>query len=367
MFSTIDFMKLKYFKMRNIQNSLNSLNIRFMPNLAKYADYCPKCRNERQRKNLRKKPLTVFMDKFPQLVTVLCHNCGYKDVFFEETTKKTPSLVDILARVNQRTPTKKPAQDKSIKQDKTIFYPISEFNQTEFNQKDNFSQYLIKTVGYAPAMDALKKFDVRSDKNKTIFWYKHRNGTPNKMKIIQYDQNGKRSHNIAPYYAPANVELCTLFGEHLISQHTTKIIFVESEKNAFAGYYLTLLDVNLSFAVFVACGGSERYGICAQFVRNNPQYQYAVLFDCDNAGRNGAQRLIEATNGTVKNIDLDADKNDGFDLFDYFLNNINEYKTELNHLYRFEYTEQERRTAQEDKLKLNFDFIDFFNPIYQIK
>jgi len=162
----------------------------------------------------------------------------------------------------------------------------------------------------------LKSYPVGTDINgSTIFWYIDFYGMVRTAKVISYNPDGHRSKKITPYfkYSRSNGYENCIFGENLL-KHTDPnrvVVLVESEKTAIVG------SQNFPDFCWIATGGSN--GLNKQKSKVLANRKVIVVPDCDDAGRNSAERtksILLDVKASVTICDIDINLNNGEDIAD---------------------------------------------------
>lgn len=165
----------------------------------------------------------------------------------------------------------------------------------------------------------LQKWNVGTIFQKTAFVYQNKEGKYLNIKSVSYNpKTGKRNSDFSTL-KPTNYhkyELC-LFGEHLLGKDK-KIVLVESEKTAvIASWFYPQFD-------FLSLGSSN--GLTNQKIPTLFNRELIFISDSDKAGRNNTSiDLIREYGLRCAFVDLFPEKNCGYDLADYIIDNIEKY------------------------------------------
>jgi hypothetical protein len=102
-----------------------------------------------------------------------------------------------------------------------------------YPKENNLLEYLRNTYS-SKEVDAVKKrYFIGSNKKLwTVFWSINKSGQAQKVKVVFYTKNGKRTSYFQVPYKNEDGYYSCLFGEHLLKDNTKPIILVESEKTA---------------------------------------------------------------------------------------------------------------------------------------
>jgi hypothetical protein len=152
---------------------------------------------------------------------------------------------------------------------------------------------------------------------KTLFWHKDIYGRYLNAKTVRF--NGFRSVKESTRFLYPGFKSC-LFGEHQLADSNQSIVLVESEKTAI------LCSYHAPQYIWLASGGTDGLGNKVKVLRDR---DVLILFDCDKAGREGADRAAEnilKIGGSARIIDqfslFHGHTNDGFDAGDYIYNKL---------------------------------------------
>jgi hypothetical protein len=108
--------------------------------------------------------------------------------------------------------------------------------------ENNLLQFLRKNYDNKLVEDAKEVYAIStSNDGGTMFWNINKGLQIQKLKIVYYDENGRRKNQFKVPYKNVDGYYSCLFGEHLLSYECYKnstIILVESEKTAIIGYML---------------------------------------------------------------------------------------------------------------------------------
>lgn len=178
-----------------------------------------------------------------------CHSCGiatlpptiYRNEFGEEFVwnkteskfvKNTISQVEIPVAMLCNT-LKVPQQ----------YIPESEiWSNYHTEPENNLLQFLRKNYNPKLVEDAKEVYAIStSNDGGTMFWNINKELLIQKLKIVYYDENGRRKNQFKVPYKNEDGYVSCLFGEHLLGYNCNLdriVILVESEKTAIIGYML---------------------------------------------------------------------------------------------------------------------------------
>lgn len=129
---------------------------------------------------------------------------------------------------------------------------------TNFHTKpeNNLLQFLRKNYDQKLVEDAKEVYAIStSNDGGTMFWTINKELLIQKLKIVYYNENGRRKNHFKVPYKNEDGYLSCLFGEHLLGYDcykTSTIILVESEKTAIAGY---ILMPQFAWLAYGGCNG----------------------------------------------------------------------------------------------------------------
>ena len=235
------------------------------------------------------------------------NSCGY------EVRPNSEQIKGILAQ--PFTPKPEPKAVEIIFPDKKLLAKIEMF---EKDHSSNFHKFC-ESLGIP--LSHLKKWGVGTDGDKTVFIHRNKKKRIANAKFSKYLPTGKRDKDFNSFSLRQPTNKSTkygvpLYGEHLMDAEFKKIcLLVESEKTAvIVSYFYQDFDV-------VACGAAN--GLTAE--------KLAVLYGCtiywladaDKAGReNSSLKVLKAYEQNFEFVDLFPDRNDGTDLADAIIDNI---------------------------------------------
>lgn len=193
-------------------------------------------------------------------------------------------------------------------------------------------------------VEHLIKFGIYTDKDKTVFVYRNREGLAVNMKWLKYKEDGHRDKDFNAYSLkqpssnpPSTPQkedsekifsekikkyfLC-LFGEHLLDPEKNRIVcVVESEKSAaMASFFYAHFD-------WVSCGSANGLSDGTNGTANkiSPLMNRTVywLCDADKAGRdNSSIRNLQKYGIDFHVVDLFPDRTDGYDIGDALVDGL---------------------------------------------
>lgn len=202
---------------------------------------------------------------------------------------------------------------KQLPEPKTIYLKAEQVNAIVNNQTSNL-HFALFGYSLVPALHLLK-WNVGTDKQEnTCFVLSDKTRIYN-IKTIKYDTTGKRDKSKNPFYMKApkgsKYSRC-LYGLHLLEEGKT-ICLVESEKTAvLAAYFYPQFN-------WLATGGSN--GLTGETISALFNKKIYYLCDADKAGReNSTIKKLQDYKQNFAVVDLFPERNDGYDLADYLLN-----------------------------------------------
>ncbi len=178
-------------------------------------------------------------------------------------------------------------------------------------------QYLIGKHGKERVMESANDFFIGTTKDKsTLFWYIDKHGCPRKGKSILFKADGHRTEiqKFVGDYNNENGYFGCLFGEHLMFKNPNikNISLVESEKSAFVAWMYFKDSLWLATSGATGLTDEKRFALKG--------YSIAIYPDCDEPGRNNADKWVEKLKGFEVSAvihDLDPSRNDGADIADF--------------------------------------------------
>ncbi|WP_264550266.1 toprim domain-containing protein [Flavobacterium sp. N2820] len=123
------------------------------------------------------------------------------------------------------------------------FIPEEEIWSNYYTEpENNLLRFLRKNYNEKLVEDAKEVYAISTSKDGgTMFWNINKALQIQKLKIVYYDENGRRKNHFKVPYKNEDGYFSCLFGEHLlsyISNQKKTVILVESEKTAIIGYML---------------------------------------------------------------------------------------------------------------------------------
>jgi len=108
--------------------------------------------------------------------------------------------------------------------------------------ENNLLQFLRKNYDHKLVEDAKEVYAIgTSEDGGTMFWNINKELQVQKLKIVYYDENGRRKNHFKVPYLNKDGYFSCLFGEHILGYNYYQdktVILVESEKTAIIGYML---------------------------------------------------------------------------------------------------------------------------------
>lgn len=233
------------------------------------------------------------------------NECGYFQDPNKEPLKKRKELLGKI-------PEKKESIEPEI-----VFPAKAEIEKIISDQTSVFHAKLSDSEKWAITPEHFRRWGVGSAGKFTAFLIANKKNVLN-VKKIEYTAEIKRNKDRFPFYLKAPKDkkyIRCLYGLNLLSEDKSKVIcLVESEKTAFlAAFYYPQFD-------WLATGGSN--SLTDESI--SPLFNRKVYYlpDADKAGRkNSTINKLTAYKIDFYMIDLFAERNDGFDLADYLLEN----------------------------------------------
>ncbi|MDR0618811.1 MAG: DUF6371 domain-containing protein [Bacteroidales bacterium] len=197
-------------------------------------------------------------------------------------------------------------------------------------QGNTLIQYLCKVCGTERVIQAVKRYKIGTTKQGgTIFWQIDDKNNVHAGKIITYNADGHRNHDIPPNWVHKalkldsyNLEQC-LFGLHLLPDNTTAAIgIVEAEKTAF------IASIYLPSFLWLACGGLQNISGQIQRAASILKGRKIVLFPDLKAADKWKAKAQELKNTYSLDISVseylekqatESEKEKGLDIADYLL------------------------------------------------
>jgi hypothetical protein len=123
------------------------------------------------------------------------------------------------------------------------FIPEEEIWSNYYTEpENNLLQFLRKNYDDKLVEDAKEVYAIStSNDGGTMFWSINKGLQIQKLKIVYYDENGRRKNHFKVPYKNEDGYFSCLFGEHILGYNNYQdktIILVESEKTALIGYML---------------------------------------------------------------------------------------------------------------------------------
>ena len=149
----------------------------------------------------------------------------------------------------------------------------------------------------------------------TVFFYQNIKGQYVAVRIFKYDSDLHKSACWTPkgFQRKDGYRGC-LFGEHFLkgTPNDKTIVLVESEKSAIIASWF------IQARLWIAGGGTqgftdERLKVLDRFNR------IIIMFDCDDSGRKAAKKLKEKLGGRAIIVDLEKERDGGYDVADHLL------------------------------------------------
>lgn len=291
---------------------------------------CPSCRKKRFVKyidNETKEYLFTNVGRCDREI-----NCGYhftpKNYFLEN-----PSLnIDQFKGFE--------AKNLTVVE-KIDYHTIDEMKNTLSKYSDNqFVQFLFSKFNKTKVLDTIEKYQIGTaifSKNETIFWQIDVLNNVRAGKIIQYDNDGRRSKYINWYHSylikknvikKHDLVQC-FFGEHLLKNNSKPIAIVESEKTA------CIMDIIFNKYTWMATGSLR--GLTNKKFNPLKNKKIVLYPDLGIESENGSpfsiwknkcdelkflgfdisiSKLLEDNSNNI-------DRENGLDIADYFINNQN--------------------------------------------
>ncbi len=233
-------------------------------------------------------------------------------------------ISDIYGEQNPNFLPKKSSFEIAKKEIPTL-YPSPKQLEVLDNHTSNFHKFCL-AIGIDKKH--LQKWQVGTDKQgKTVFGFQNVEGNFLNLKFVQYNTEGKRSSDIYSLPSQKNAQgetiakysLC-LFGEQLLDITRQKsVCLVESEKTAvIASWFYPEYD-------WLATGSAN--GLTQEKIHILFNRQIIYLNDADKAGReNSSLKNLTAYNLHFRVVDLFPNQNNGNDIADYILANVEAYK-----------------------------------------
>lgn len=184
-------------------------------------------------------------------------------------------------------------------------------------QKNIFFTFMYGMIGDEDeTLTHLKRMNVGSDGEYTVFWLVDQYGRVCQPKRFKYDQEGNRDKNFKEYvrseFSSANSYYPCLFNASAIGEDPdAMIVVVESEKTAVIGQWF------FPDFIWVSAGGSS--GLSYDKAIPLKGRNVVILYDSDESGRTGADRAketLERLECNVSAFDLFPERIDGYDIAD---------------------------------------------------
>lgn len=270
---------------------------------------CPKCNTE--------KSFRYYQNELGERMPIdfgICdrkNNCGYHNI---------PTSNGIT-----KAPTKSNPEIEYI-------YPSKE-------QKDKFEDYLNDSLSsfhkfcnsIGIPLSHLKSQNVGTDeKGLTVFVFRNRKGEIINCKRTSYATNGKRDKNFNSFSMKGPNQnqkySIDLFGiESIDVVKKKKVIIVESEKTKVIASYF--------YPEYVWLASASANGVTTEKAKNLIGRDVIWLCDADKAGRdNSSIRNLRSTVNDIEVSDLFPEREDGHDLADEIIANIERFKNEKTKL-----------------------------------
>jgi hypothetical protein len=306
-------MALQYFNVI-LQSTLTLKKLKLMSKYkfedsSKPKGTCPKCNTE--------KSFRYYQNELGERMPIdfgICdrkNNCGYHNMPTSNGITKAPSKSN---------------------PDIEYIYPSKE-------QKDKFEDYLndssssfhkfCNSIGIP--LSHLKSQNVGTDENGlTVFVFRNRKGEKINCKRTSYGTNGKRDKNFNSFSMKGPNQnqkySIDLFGiESIDVVKKKKVMIVESEKTKVIASYF--------YPEYVWLASASANGVTTEKAKNLIGREVIWLCDADKAGRdNSSIRNLRSTVSDIEVSDLFPEREDGHDLADEIILNIERFKNEKTRL-----------------------------------
>ncbi|MCB9059043.1 MAG: toprim domain-containing protein [Calditrichae bacterium] len=284
-----------------------------------------KCINSQHHKNGDKAPsLSIRQDGY----FFNCFTCGIKGNVVEfakiSLNMDKESVFKWLKKEFPSTPSKSFSEASfgtKKKPEIQKFIDISSLEGMLGKRTDDIFSRKLLDFGMSEAH--LKSYGVAYDcKNqKTMFFYKNLNGRFTNIKRVKFKADLHRDKSDPPRFLSEKdgYKINCLYGEHLLKEAplSKSVILVESEKTAVIGSFIEKENI------WLATGGATHFNEAKAHVLKGRKV--IIAFDADDAGRRAAidaKKILDALSISATIFDPFGDLDNGFDLADIFLDNL---------------------------------------------